>query len=165
MSQAQEPIRILLVEDNAGDALLLEGLLEATYPGAYRTTHVSSLAEASALAQDPFDAVLLDLSLPDSQGMGTIERINEMLPQLPIVVLTGLTDGQVALDAVRGGAQDYLVKGEIDPPTMVRAVQYAIDRKRVQVALQQARDDLEQKVLERTAELQRINQVLEMFSA
>jgi signal transduction histidine kinase/CheY-like chemotaxis protein len=165
MNQAQEPIRILLVEDNAGDALLLEGMLDSTYPGGYRTAHVSSLHEAQALTQDDFDAVLLDLSLPDSQGLGTIERINEMLPRLPIVVLTGLTDAHVALEAVRGGAQDYLVKGEIDPLGLVRSVQYAIDRKRVQVALQQARDDLEQRVLERTAELQQSNQILEMFSA
>jgi signal transduction histidine kinase len=165
MNQAQEPIRILLVEDNAGDALLLEGMLDSTYPGAYRTTHVTTLEEAKALAEDDFDAVLLDLSLPDSQGLGTIERINEMLPRLPIVVLTGLTDAHVTLEAVRGGAQDYLVKGEIDPLGLVRSVQYAIDRKRVQVALQQARDDLEQRVLERTAELRQINQILEMFSA
>ena len=165
MNETRDPIRILLVEDNAGDALLLEGMLDSAHPGAYRTIHVSSLGEAKAFAEAEFDAVLLDLTLPDSQGLGTIERLNVMMPELPIVVLTGVTDAQVATEAVRGGAQDYLVKGDIDPHTLVMSIQYAIDRKQAQVALQQARDTLELKVQERTAQLRILNQVLQMFSA
>jgi signal transduction histidine kinase/CheY-like chemotaxis protein len=140
-------------------------MLDSVYPGAYRTVHAVSLEEAKAFSEDEFDAILLDLSLPDSQGLDTIERMSQMLPRLPLVILTGLTDGHIATEAVREGAQDYLVKGEIDPHGLSRAIQYAIDRKQAQVAMQQAHDDLEQKVRERTAELQRLNQVLQMFSA
>ena len=87
-----------------------------------------------------FDAVLLDLSLPDGHGVETVTRVHEAAPSQPIVVLTGLDDDEVAIQAVRTGAQDYLIKGQIDGPLLVRAIRYAIERKRAQETLARFQD-------------------------
>ncbi len=81
--------------------------------------------------------VLLDLSLPDSEGLDSIVRVHEKVPEIPIVILTGQDDEQLALKAVRAGAQDYLVKGQGDGNLLLRAMRYAIERKRIEEALQQ----------------------------
>ena len=107
------PIHLLLVEDNPSDALLLQHLLDSQYPGQYTIATTETLGEAKAIiAREAFDAVLLDLSLPDAQGLETIGRLAEAAPNLPIVVLTGLADEEVAMEAVRRGAEDYLIKGQ-----------------------------------------------------
>jgi two-component system, OmpR family, sensor kinase len=126
--------KVLLVEDNPGDALLLrEALKDLGGSIPFDLVHVSRLDEGlQAVKKDSFDAVLLDLSLPDARGVETVVRMLEATPQLPVVVLTGLDDDIAALDAVRAGAQDYLVKGQIDGRLLVRALSYAIERKRAQ---------------------------------
>ncbi len=138
MSQAET--RILLVEDNPGDARLVELLLAEGGPAdPVAVTTVPTLAEAETLVGGGgCDVVLLDLSLPDSQGLDTVQRVLDAAPDLPIVVLTGTADNALAVKAVQAGAQDYLVKGEGDGGTIHRAVTYAIERQRAEQALRQS---------------------------
>jgi PAS domain S-box-containing protein len=123
----------LLVEDNPGDARLLRETLADAGMTIVSVVHVTRLREAHArLAREHFDVVLLDLSLPDADGLETIVRTHEYAPCVPIVVLTGTDDEDLAVKAVRGGAQDYLVKGQGDGHLLVRAIRYAIERKRAE---------------------------------
>ena len=127
-----EPIRVLLLEDDREDAWLLRETLEEAAPGQFALEHVTRLAEAVRQigVQRP-DVVLSDLSVPDSQGLDTFLGIRDAAPETPIVVLTGLDDEGVAIRAVQEGAQDYLSKGRLDGPVLVRSLRYAIERQRV----------------------------------
>jgi diguanylate cyclase (GGDEF)-like protein len=133
-----QSVYILLVEDNLKDAeLLQEGLVEV---GAdqWRVIQVRRLEEAlKCIGNQRFDVILLDLSLPDSQGLETLAQVNVAASNIPIVVLTGLYNQELAVQAVRQGAQDYLVKGHFEGELLVRAVQYAIERKQTEAALRQ----------------------------
>lgn len=158
-------IRLLLIEDNPGDARLVrEHLTDASGRQNFRLSHVSTLRDAVAFVgpADLPDIVLLDLSLPDSFGLETLARWQEAAPTVPVIVLTGSDDEELAVSAVREGAQDYLVKGQIDGALLVHSLRYAIERKGVQEALRQANDDLERRVEERTAELREINSRLQV---
>ncbi|MEM9771046.1 MAG: EAL domain-containing protein [Cyanobacteria bacterium P01_D01_bin.73] len=108
----------------------------------------------------PFDVVLLDLSLPDSQGLATVSRLSEAIPSVPIVVLTNFKDDELALDAIRCGAQDYLVKGKLHPEVLSRAIRYAIERKRTEEELKHVNETLEEQVSDRTQALVQSNQSL-----
>ena len=138
-------IKILLVEDNPGDALLMrEALMDAGY-GAFGLMHVERLSEAfERLDEESFDIILLDLSLPDSQGFDTFHKIHEHQLDVPIVILTGLNDEELAVRAVREGAQDYLVKGEISSEVLPRMLRYAIERHQLMVEMV----DLQHQLLE-----------------
>ena len=132
--------RLLLVEDNPGDARLLELML---HEGGVTTavTHVTSMAAAeSTLAREPIDIVLLDLGLPDAQGLAGVGRARAAAPRVPVVVLTGLDDESVAVEALKGGAQDYLVKGQIESRGLLRALRYAIERAAMEATLFLERD-------------------------
>lgn len=130
------PLTVLLVEDNAGDARLFREYLIEAEPGGFRLFHVSRLSEALEwLDRRSADAVLLDLSLPDCQGLETFTSFHRASPRPATVVVTGLDDSEVALIAVREGAQDYLVKGQMDGHLLARAIRYAVERKRVQEEL------------------------------
>ncbi len=132
-----EGIRILLVEDNPGDARLLVELLRETGAGRVKFDHVEHLEAAlESLNRDPFDVILLDLSLPDAQDLETVVRVHAHAPKIPIVVLTGLDDEAMAVRAVRAGAQDYLVKGRVDGELLVRSIRYATERGRAVEALE-----------------------------
>ncbi|GAC1315429.1 MAG: hypothetical protein NVSMB2_06990 [Chloroflexota bacterium] len=136
------PIRALLVEDNPGDARLIRETLRDLGGDAARVdlTFADRLDVAlQKLGDHVFDAILLDLSLPDSQGLETFSRVHATAPEIPVLVLSGLDDEAIAMRAVHGGAQDYLVKGHVDGPTLLRALRYAIERER----LERARRDLE----------------------
>lgn len=135
---SQLPLRILLVEDNPGDARLIQRMFADENPGAFDVQQVERLAEGLALlATDSFDLVLLDLSLPDSIGRQTFKRTREGAPRIPIVVLTGTNDEALALAAVGEGAQDYLVKDErLDGDRLARSVRYAIERHRLLAKLE-----------------------------
>jgi signal transduction histidine kinase len=122
-------IRVLLIEDNPDDACLLREALDEAKEQ-IQLVHVGQLEDAAKLfGQESFQIILLDLSLPDSQGIETLVRVQGQAPSVPIVVLTGLDDDNIALQAVRAGAQDYLVKGEIDARNLLRAIRYASERK------------------------------------
>ena len=133
-----EPTRILLVEDSRSDARLLEATLQDAGVHRFRLTHVERLAEAlAALAGGGFDVVLLDLHLPDSQGLDTLAELEREHPGVPVVVLTGLDDEDLAVRAVQAGAQDYLMKGEVAASTLARAMRYAVERQRAERRLAQ----------------------------
>ena len=122
--------RLLLVEDNPGDARLLSEMLNEPDTHNIELLHRESMGEAEKqLALGAVDVVLLDLGLPDAQGLGAVRRARAAAPGIPLVVLTGLDDESLATRALREGAQDYLVKGQIDARGLVRAVRYAIERK------------------------------------
>jgi signal transduction histidine kinase/DNA-binding response OmpR family regulator len=126
-------LRILLVEDNPADADLLMEVLSLV-DGRVEIVHADRISKAfEFLANEPpVQAVLLDLSLPDSSGLSGLERMNVAAPHLPILVLTGQEDDQLAIESVRHGAQDYLVKGQVRPVMLLRAVYQAIERKKAE---------------------------------
>jgi diguanylate cyclase (GGDEF)-like protein len=127
---------ILLVEDDPGDVRLVEELLRAAWVVAGSINHVSSVEDAIGhVAKDVPACILLDLSLPDGQGLGTLERVRDAHPSVPIVVLTGTDDEAQAVQAVQEGAQDYLIKGQVDGHLLGRAIRYAIERKFAEVQL------------------------------
>ncbi len=125
--------KVLLVEDNRTVAQLLqETLLEANH-ARFQMTHVDRLSLAiDVLKRSRFDVILLDLSLPDSRGLDTVDRIQREARLIPIVVLTVTDNETIADEAIRRGAQDYLVKGQVDSRLVTRSIRYAIERKRSQ---------------------------------
>ena len=125
-------IRLLLIEDNPADARLIRELLREAGDRQIETQHASALAEAlGALDAGTVDVVLADLSLPDSQGVETFKAVHASAPTVPVVVLTGLADEQTGLEALRHGAQDYLVKGSVNGVMLERALRYAMERMRI----------------------------------
>ena len=128
-------VKVLLIEDNTADARLVLELLKDAGGSLYEVTDAGSLQVGiGQLKAANYDVVLLDLSLPDGFGVDTVARLLVEAPTAPIVVLTGLDDDRSAVDAVRSGAQDYLVKGKFDGPMLARALRYAIERTRAQRA-------------------------------
>jgi two-component system cell cycle response regulator len=124
-----ESIRVLLVEDEAGDAHLVKMKLGQTQSGHFEVTWAQSLNEAQrCLAASPFDVLLLDLSLPDSEGLATIRSAREMAMDIPIVVLSGRGDTDFALTALEAGAADYMVKGDFGYDGVARVIRYALLR-------------------------------------
>lgn len=133
------PTPVLLVEDNLADAYLLTEMLEQAEGQAWEITSAKRLSIAIACLQNSnFSVVLLDLTLPDSKGLNTVTQIQAAAQDLPIVVLTGIDDHELALQAVGLGAQDYLVKGQITTEVLVRAIRYAIERGRILKQLQES---------------------------
>ncbi len=135
--------RVLLIEDNPDDACLLREALNEAREAHIDLVHVEHLDEAAKLLrQETFQVILLDLSLPDSQGIETVLRVQDHAPSVPIIVLTGLADDNIALQAVRAGAQDYLVKGDIDARILVRSIRYASERKQAYEGMARLAADL-----------------------
>jgi diguanylate cyclase (GGDEF)-like protein len=127
-------IRTLLIEDNPADARVIQEVLAESPAAAFQLDWVDGLAKGlQKLNAEPVDLVLLDLHLPESRGLDTFFTTHACAPAVPIVVLTVLDDNELALKAVRDGAQDYLVKGQINRRTLVRSMQYALVRHRMQI--------------------------------
>jgi sigma-B regulation protein RsbU (phosphoserine phosphatase) len=142
MIRAAGPIRALLIEDNPGDARLIREMLRDAAGGqsSVELTHVDRLTPGLAqLTAQVTDVVLLDLTLPDSQGFETFTTVRTQAPDVAIVVLSGLDDETLAIRAVHEGAQDYLVKGQVDGGAILRSMRYAIERQH----LEAVRRDLE----------------------
>ena len=128
---------VLLIEDNPGDARLIELMLAEDPDSPFRLSCVDRLSRGlEALTAEKPGLVLLDLSLPDSHGLETFDKVYAHSPTVPIIVLTGNDDQMIALSAVKTGAQDYLIKGKLDRELLVRAMQYSIERKRYQEQLE-----------------------------
>jgi signal transduction histidine kinase len=133
---------VLLVEDNRSDARLLEATLQDAGGHRFRITHVQRLAGAlAALAGGGVDVVLLDLNLPDSQGLDTLAELQRERPGVPVVVLTGLNDEDLAVKAVQAGAQDYLPKEVFDGGLLARLIRHAIERHQIGVELERAQTE------------------------
>jgi PAS domain S-box-containing protein len=136
MNAREEIISLLIIEDNPGDARLIREMLSDTGT-AFDVTTVERLGDALVLLhQRSFDTLLLDLNLPDSQGLETLNKVFARVPETPIIVLTGIDDETIGVRAISEGGQDYLVKGRFDPALLVRAIQYACERKKTEKALQ-----------------------------
>jgi DNA-binding NtrC family response regulator len=128
-----KPIRVLLVEDDPEDARLFRAILAQEAPGEFQLARVGRLEEVKGnLLLQEYDVVLSDLGLPDSQGLPTFLGLKAQAPKLPIVLLSGLEDQEVAVKAVREGAQDYLLKSQVTGALLARSLRYAIERKRIE---------------------------------
>jgi signal transduction histidine kinase len=150
----QAALQVLLVEDNSGDARLLREMFGKEKTGSFELTHVLHLSEAlSLLAKGGVDIVLLDMGLPDGHGLDTVRRARAVAPEVPLIVLTGLDDEALAAEAMKEGAQDYLIKGEIENRALPRALRHSIERHRMQLAT----DLIHAEVQARTDELKKVN--------
>ncbi|EMA23179.1 hybrid sensor histidine kinase/response regulator [Haloarcula amylolytica] len=138
---------VLLVEDNPGDARLVEHHLNspavAHFVDDVTISHVESLAPVAEREEAAYDVVLLDLGLPESTGLATLDRATEIVEGVPIIVLTGMQDREMAIEAINRGAQDYLPKEDLDGDRLVRALRYAVVRSRQQRAIQRQTDQMD----------------------
>jgi len=137
----KEKTKVLLIEDNLGDTLLIREMLTEAGRGSFILETARSFSEGlmKIAAEEP-ELVLLDLNLPDSSGLETLRKARHTIPDIPIVILTGIKDEEMALEAVKQGAQDYLVKGEIDDKLLARSIRYALARKELELELEKERD-------------------------
>jgi diguanylate cyclase (GGDEF)-like protein/PAS domain S-box-containing protein len=132
----KKSLRILLIEDNSGDARLLREMLNEQGSQVTELTHVECMRDAeSHLAEHSVDIILLDLGLPDAQGLEAVGRARAAAPSVPLVVLTGLRDESLASQVLQAGAQEHLIKGQIDTAGLMRALRYAVERKIMDEAL------------------------------
>ncbi|MGB9939100.1 PAS domain S-box protein [Methanosarcina sp.] len=130
-------IEILLFEDNPGDAGLIEEMLEEFADFRYELRNVETLKEGlDFLRESPFDVILSDLGLPDSDGIDTFLEIHAGNSRIPIIILTGINDEKIGIEAVKRGAQDYLIKGQVDGKLLKRSIQYSIERKKAEEKVQ-----------------------------
>ena len=139
----KEHIKVLLVEDNPGDAILIRNMLLETgdiHPDIRHSNNLSAAFES--LAEATFDIVVLDLGLPDSSGLETFLKVHTKYPETPVIVLTGMSDEELAVKAVQAGAQDYLVKGQVDYDLMVRSVRYSIGRQKLIAQLEKSLNEI-----------------------
>jgi len=128
-----KPVSILLVEDNPGDTRLIREMLADADSVIFNVHHADRLGTAlESLGQNGIELILLDLGLPDSQGLETLRKVHARASEIPIVVLTGLNDEVVGVQAINEGAQDYLIKGQVDTQLLKRTIRYAIERKQAE---------------------------------
>ncbi len=131
-------LKILIVEDDPGDLLLTKSILRKNTDFQADITSAKTYLDASNILQnEPPDIVLLDLSLPDSQGLSTFTRLYKEAQNIPVIIMSGLSDETIATEAVKQGAQDYLVKGEYNTRFLSRSIRYAIERKQIKIKLEE----------------------------
>lgn len=159
-AMGSQQILILLIEDDVVEARLIQEILKNFNLQQFCLTHVKRLqAGLNHLRQEQCDLVLLDLTLPDSQGLASVELLVQNFPYLPIVVLTNTNDNQLAIAAVRQGAQDYLVKRSINIDVLVRSIQYAIERQKASDLLRETNENLTNQIQQKTAELMKAKEI------
>ncbi|MFM2267577.1 MAG: hypothetical protein RL757_1018 [Bacteroidota bacterium] len=152
VSEASPPTRVLLIEDNPGDARLVQILLEESDMGLCEFQNVTTLsAGILALQKSDFDVILLDLTLPDSRGFDTLQNLVSSVPDANVIVMTGLSDKALGLNAVKAGAQDFLMKGGFDSDMLAKTLRYSIERKNVLRSLAESQNARE--VAEESARL------------
>jgi signal transduction histidine kinase len=157
---SESSVKILLIEDNLAEARLLQEFLKQASSKQFNLLHVKRLGEGlKELNNDIYDVILLDLTLPDSQGLSSLVPLIAQSPSIPIVVLTNTNDEELAIEAVRQGAQDYLVKRHVNTDVLVRALRYAIERKQSLEGLRKVNENLENRVQEYTAELVKAEEI------
>ena len=133
-----EKITILIIEDNPGDVRLIKEVLAETNGGAFDLKYADRLSDGlKKISENTVDIVLLDLSLPDSAGLETITGFSEKNKDIPLIILTGTAELDVAKRALGIGAQDYLVKGQFDSATLSRSIRYAIERKKIEAEIKE----------------------------
>jgi putative two-component system response regulator len=138
---SNENIKVLVIEDNDADAHLIGEMMEEYAPGGLDLKYADTLGTGmEMLSRNGFAAVLLDLGLPDSKGLGTLTKMLEKFPGLPVIVLTGMDDYGTGIEAVKDGAQDYIAKGRINWRSVYSAIRFAIERKEMAIRLQKSLD-------------------------
>jgi two-component system, cell cycle response regulator len=157
-----KPVKVLLIEDNPVTIQVIRDMLSGVDPGAFVLECCLRLGTGiESLYKINPDVALLDLNLPDTTGISTLLAFIEHAPALPIVVLTAIDDERIGLEAVRRGAQDYMIKGEVTKELLARSLSYAIERKHLEEELKQVHERFQVLLKERTAELSRTNQELQ----
>ena len=139
---SDQPVRVLLIEDSSTFRAAIRGFLAGTFLGAVETTSADCLAKGIELLREPqlVDVILLDLMLPDSEGLETFHSVHTAAGDLPIVLLTGVDDDEMGFRLVQEGAQDYLVKKQVNRDSLARSLRYAIERAKTERELAKARD-------------------------
>lgn len=144
MNQKNKVYRVLVVEDNPGDYVLLLNYLQKSQLPVERIFHAETMAGVPALLKDNyFDIVLLDLSLPDSTGVDSVITLDRLMPKTPIIVFSGLSTVEIAVESISLGVQDYLIKGEFDEKLLAKCIQYSIERKKVTEKLRESNERYE----------------------
>ena len=144
MSKEIKPYRLLVVEDNSGDYVLLEQYLILSKLPVEKIAHADSMAATLPLVKDDvFDVAFLDLTLPDSSGVDSVITLDRLIPHTPIVVFSGMSTIEIAVESISFGAQDYLIKGEFDEKLLAKSVQYSIERKRTFERLRESNERYE----------------------
>ena len=139
---SSEPIKVLLIEDDPVSAKVVQAVLSNSKFQGFSASSVQNLADAIArLDAEEFGVIVLDLNLPDSAGFDTFSRIMEVVPDAAVVLMTHLDDEETALRAVQGGAQDYLIKGAMDPQSIVRALRYAYERRKARAESERLKEE------------------------
>ncbi|MCX5708244.1 MAG: ATP-binding protein [Candidatus Omnitrophica bacterium] len=157
----EKRIKVLLIEDSVFDTKLIKDLCRESCSNQFELDQRENLSEAfKALKEKNFDLILLDLTLPEAEGLETLAKVNGRYPRIPIIVLTRTDDETLALKSVSMGAQDYLIKGQVDGVILKRSIRYGIERKQMEEELRKHRENLEELVAARTVELIESNKQL-----
>jgi signal transduction histidine kinase len=157
----EKRIKVLLIEDSAFDTKLIRDLCRESCSNQLELDQRENLSEGfKALEQNHFDLILLDLTLPEAEGLETLSKVNARYPRIPIIVLTRTDDETLAVKSVSMGAQDYLIKGQVNGSILKRSIRYGIERKQMEEELRRHRENLEELVASRTVELIESNKQL-----